>query len=159
MNEKSKPDGGALNPTEHATLEARIRLNALDKTVAEIQTIARESHETAVRLTEKVESVINWQRRQNGDMNSLDVSMNALSTNINDKFDELKREIQKMQETSTARITEVCTLYDAKIDTLNVEVIKQRSADHDKFMYRIVGIMGALIGGLVLAIVSIRIGF
>jgi CII-binding regulator of phage lambda lysogenization HflD len=100
---------------EHATLEARIRIEALENSVKEIQRLASESRVTNVSLTGKLEGLTEWQRRQNGDITELKSTYNSSSAALANKLDLIRDQIQLMhdqRDKEIDKITNSCTGYE-----------------------------------------------
>jgi tetrahydromethanopterin S-methyltransferase subunit F len=151
---------------EHATIEAQVRLDAIDKTIAEIrqtahesQLVARESRDESVRQGVEITGIANWQKRQNGEISSMVISFNNLSVSVNDKLDGLKLQIDKLHTAHSNEIERICDQYDEKIEAVTINSLKQTASDRDTFQRWLIAIMGTIIAGLIITVVSIRFGF
>ena len=156
--------------SDHATLEAKLRLSALEDISKEIRQVAQNAHTNVAAIDERIVGITDWQRRQNGDIASMVNSFNNLSTTLNDKLDGIKnlisasrdeynKEIAVLKDGHEKDMAKICEEYDQRLESLAIATLKQQAADRDKLQRWLIGLMGTIIGGLVLTIVSIRIGF
>ena len=155
---------------DHATLEARLRLSALEDVAKEIRQVAQNAHTDVAAIGERIAGITDWQRRQNGDIASMVNSFNNLSTTLNDKLDGIKGQISTLREAGNKEINrikdehekdmaKICEEYDQRLESLAIATLKQQAADRDKLQRWLIGLMGTIIGGLILTVVSIRLGF
>jgi hypothetical protein len=56
-------------------------------------------------------------------------------------------------------MAKICDEYDGRLESLTIATMKQQAADRNKLQWWLIGMMGTVIGGLMITIVSIRIGF
>lgn len=150
------------NANDHATLEARLRIESLERTVMEIKKIAGESHTDVAAISERIAGITEWQRRQNGDISSMVTALNNLSNSVGEKIDSVKNHITGMQNSHDKEISEmkaehgksiakICDDYDGKIESLAITTLKQQSADRDKVQRWLIGLLGTIIGGIMIA--------
>jgi predicted nucleic acid-binding Zn-ribbon protein len=155
---------------DKATLESHLRLSALEDVVKEIRQVAQNAHTDVAAIGERIAGITDWQRRQNGDISAMVTSFNNLSATLNEKLDGIKTQISSSREEHNKEISvlkeghekdmaKICGEYDDRLESLAIATLKQQAADRDKLQRWLIGLMGTIIGGLILTIVSIRIGF
>ena len=101
--------------SDHATLEARIRIEALENSVKEIQRLASEGRVANVSLAGKLEGLTEWQRRQNSDITELKSTYNSSSTALANKLDLIRDQIQLMHNQRDKKVDKIansCTGYE-----------------------------------------------
>ena len=144
------PNKPVYSTSDHATLEALIRLNALESTTSEIKKVAEDARLLAIRQTDRLESITEWQTRQNGSIADMVKAFNSLSTTVNQKLENLKDLINTLNASHKEGIVKVCAEYDAKIENMNISVLRQTSHDRDRLQRWIIVFMGTVIAGLII---------
>lgn len=165
-NEPARKRRDDAHADHHATLEARLRLSALEDVAKEIRQVAQNAHTDVAAIDERIAGITDWQRRQNGDIESMVNAFNNLSTTLNDKLDGIKnlisasrdeynKEIAVLKDGHEKDIANICRQYDKKLEVVTVTAVQQQV----KFQRWLIGLMGTVIGGLMITIISIRLGF
>lgn len=142
---------GEIPQQDKSTLESKLKIEALESAVSEIKSVASVSHDLAMRQDEKLNGVIEWQRRQNG-------AVDKLTEMVTKNFAELKREMQRNNNDHKKEIERFCHENDERFESFQITSMKQQATDRDKFQRWMIGIMGTIIAGLLIAIVSTRFG-
>jgi flagellar biosynthesis GTPase FlhF len=140
---------------EEATTEARIRIETLERDVREIRLVADEAHRVAAAQHEHMKGMTEWQQRQNGDSATLSQAVNKMISTLSEKMDVINKQITAMNLGHQKDIANICTQYDKKLEVVTVTAVQQQV----KFQRWLIGLMGTVIGGLMITIISIRIGF
>lgn len=132
---------------EHATLEARLRLEAVEKDINGIKHTADAAHDRGTELSERLDGVIGWQKRQNGSIESSATAMNNLGTTMSARMDRLNKdifdridtlakeltkslyemsgEIRTLHEERDKEIEQICSDYNAKIADMRLEALNR----------------------------------
>ena len=104
-----------------------MRLEDHQRQLDEIKETAKLAYGRATELNERIDGVIGWQKRQNGDIASAAVALNNMAVSLNEKIEKGNREINKLigdlsgaiQGLSKARDAQVNAIqdaYDKRID-------------------------------------------
>ena len=149
MPDKQTVSNDAVNPLErrdrdHATLEAKLRLEDHQRQIDEIKETAKTAFSRATELQERIDGVIGWQKRQNGDIASSITAINNLSINLGERIEkgrrdnaqateEVKALINRMHDEHDVDLENVCKDYDEQIKKVHDEVSANKLESHDSF--------------------------